>query len=84
MIVIDAYVWIEALQKTPTGIRYKTLWNHPDEITVSTTVQFEIYRWCLKNVVEDFAVNAISGTRRYAKFAYCYRRFLPVIVAHCL
>ena len=64
MIVIDACVWIEALQKTATGIRYKTLWNRPEEIIVPTTVQFEIYRWCLKNMDEDFAVSAISGTRR--------------------
>lgn len=64
MIVIDACVWIEALQKTPTGVRYKTLWNWPEEIVVPTTVQFEIYRWCLKHMGEDFAANAISGTRR--------------------
>lgn len=64
MIVIDACVWIEALQKTPTGVRYKSLWNGPEEIIVPTTVQFEIYRWCLRNVGEDFAVDAISGTRR--------------------
>ena len=64
MIVIDACVWIEALQKTATGIRYKYLWNRPQEIIVPTTVQFEIYRWCLKHMDEDFAVSAISGTRR--------------------
>lgn len=64
MIVIDACVWIEGLQKTTTGVHYKKLWNRPEEIIVPTTVQFEIYRWCLKNMDEDFAVNAMSGTRR--------------------
>ena len=64
MIVIDACVWIEALQNTATGIRYKTLWNRPEEIIVPTTVQFEIYRGCLKNMDEHFAISAISGTRR--------------------
>jgi len=64
MIVIDTCVWIEALQKTPTGIHYKGLWNRPEEIIVPTAVQFEVYRWCLRNMDEHFAINAISGTRR--------------------
>ena len=64
MIVVDACVWIEALQKTVAGIRYEALWNRPEEVIVPTIVQFEVYRWCLKNMDEDFAVSAISGTRR--------------------
>ena len=64
MIVVDTCVWIEALQKTPTGIRYQSLWNQPEAIIVPTAVQFELYRWCLNNVDEHFAINAISATRR--------------------
>lgn len=64
MLVVDACVWIETLQETATAKRYTKLWNRLDKIIVPVPVQFEIYRWCLRNTSRDVAIEAISSTRR--------------------
>lgn len=64
MIVIDSCVWIEALQGSPTGQRYLSLWDKPDNILVSTCVQYEIKRWCERFLDEEVAAQAVSVTRQ--------------------
>ena len=63
MILIDACIWIEALQATPTGKKYLPLWDSPQEILVPTCIQYEIKRWCERFLDEEVAVRAISATR---------------------
>jgi predicted nucleic acid-binding protein len=64
VIVVDTCVWIEALIGSKTGARYLPLWDAPENIIVPTLIQFELRKWCERNVGEDVALNAISATRR--------------------
>jgi predicted nucleic acid-binding protein len=64
VIVIDTCVWIEVLIGSKTGARYLALWDAPKNIIVPTIIQFELRKWCERNVGEDAVLNAISATRR--------------------
>ena len=64
MIVIDTCVWIEVLRGSKTGARYLHLWDAPEQIVVPTIIQFEISKWCERNLDENAALDALSAMRR--------------------
>ena len=63
MKLADTCIWIELLQDTPTGRRYRKLFDEPDQILVPTLVQFELRRWVLRERDEDQANRILAATR---------------------
>ena len=63
MKLADTCIWVELLQDTPTGRRYRKLFDEPDQILVPTLVQFELRRWVLRERDEDQANRILAATR---------------------
>jgi predicted nucleic acid-binding protein len=59
----DTCVWVELLADTPTGRRYRKLFDAPAELLVPTLVQYELRRWALRELGEDAADRVIAATR---------------------
>lgn len=59
----DTCVWVELLSDTPTGRRYRQLFDEPEDIIVPTLVQYELRRWALREKDEDAADQIIAATR---------------------
>ena len=58
----DTCVWIEALVDSPTGQRYRVLFEAPDQLVVPTLVQYELRRWTLRELGEDAADRIVAMT----------------------
>jgi len=58
----DTCVWIEALVDSPTGQRYRVLFEAPDQLVVPTLVQYELRRWTLRELGEDAADRVVAMT----------------------
>ena len=58
----DTCVWIEALVDSPTGRRYRVLFEAPDQLVVPTLVQYELRRWTLRELGEDAADRIVAMT----------------------
>ncbi|MGL4809779.1 MAG: type II toxin-antitoxin system VapC family toxin [Giesbergeria sp.] len=63
MTLPDTCVWVEVLADTPTGQRYRKLFDKPAELVVPTLVQYELRRWALRELGEDAADRVIAATR---------------------
>jgi predicted nucleic acid-binding protein len=63
MKLADTCVWIEVLADTPTGGRYRGLFDVPAQLVVPTLVQYELRRWALRELGEDAADRVIAATR---------------------
>ena len=63
MKLADTCVWIEVLADTPTGSRYRGLFDDPADLIVPTLVQHELRRWALRELGEDAADRLIAATR---------------------
>ena len=63
MKLADTCVWVEVLADTPTGRRYKKLFDKPQLLLVPTLVQYELRRWALRELGEDEADRIIAATR---------------------
>ena len=59
----DTCVWVEVLADTPTGRRYRALFDHSDQLIVPTLVQYELQRWALRELGADAADRIIAATR---------------------
>ncbi len=59
----DTCVWVEVLADTPTGRRYRALFDRSQELIVPTLVQYELRRWALRELGEDAADQIIAATR---------------------
>lgn len=59
----DTCVWIESLVDSPTGRRYRELFEAPQELLVPTLVHFELRRWALRELGEDDADRILAMTR---------------------
>ena len=59
----DTCVWIESLVDSPTGRRYRELFEAPHELLVPTLVHFELRRWALRELGEDDADRILAMTR---------------------
>lgn len=63
MKLADTCVWVEVLADTPTGRRYRRLFDAPQDLLVPTLVQYELRRWALRELGEDEADRIIAATR---------------------
>ena len=63
MKLADTCIWVELLQDTATGRRYRGLFDEPDQILVPTLVQFELHRWVLRERDDDQANRILAATR---------------------
>ena len=63
MKLADTCVWVEVLADTPTGRRYRKLFDAPQLLLVPTLVQYELRRWALRELGEDQADRIIAATR---------------------
>ena len=59
----DTCVWVEVLADTPTGHRYRALFDHSEQLIVPTLVQYELQRWALRELGADTADRIIAATR---------------------
>lgn len=59
----DTCVWIESLVDSPTGRRYRTLFEAPQDLLVPTLVHYELRRWALRELSEDNADRILAMTR---------------------
>ena len=63
MKLADTCVWVEVMADTPTGRRYRRLFDEPQRLLVPTLVQYELRRWALRELGEDEADRIIAATR---------------------
>ena len=59
----DTCVWIESLVDSPTGRRYRELFEDPQELLVPALVHYELRRWALRELNEDDADRILAMTR---------------------
>lgn len=59
----DTCVWIESLVDSPTGRRYRPLFDVPQDLLVPTLVHYELRRWALRELGEDAADRILAMTR---------------------
>ncbi len=62
MQVVDTSIWIEIILGTELGARHKPLLSRPADIIVPTLVQYEIYKWMVRERSADDANRAITFT----------------------
>ncbi len=63
MKLADTCVWVELLADTPTGRRYRKLFETPEEVLLPTLVLFELRRWALRELGDDEADRIVAATR---------------------
>jgi predicted nucleic acid-binding protein len=61
-IVIDTSIWIEIYRGTALGQKHLALLSKPEEIIVPTIIQYEIFKWLLRERSPDEANLAITFT----------------------
>ena len=62
MHVIDAYGWIEWLVDGALADNFAPFINDSANVVVPTLVQFELYKWCLREKVEASALDVVGTT----------------------
>lgn len=63
MKLADTCVWVELFADTPTGRRYRSLFETPAQILVPTLVLFELRRWALRELGDADADRVVAATR---------------------
>lgn len=62
MYVVDTCGWIEWLTEGLLAEQYAPYLTHLDKLVVPTLVQFELYKWCLRERDEAMALEVIGMT----------------------
>ena len=63
MKLADTCVWVELFADTPTGRRYRKLFETPEQVLLPTLVLFELRRWALRELGDDEADRVVAATR---------------------
>ena len=76
MKLVDTCVWVELFADTPTGRRYRSLFEAPAQVLVPTLVLFELRRWALRELGDAEADRVIGhdGTELHSNFVHFDRR----------
>lgn len=63
MKLADTCVWVELFADTPTGRRYRKLFETPEQVLLPTLVLFELRRWALRELGDAEADRVVAATR---------------------
>jgi len=60
--LVDSCGWIEWLTDGKLASKYAHYLKKPDELVMPTIIQYELYKWTLRERDEDFALKVIGYT----------------------